>query len=251
MKDVAQSGREVAKSDDGKRRVSLSRLLPLVVLAAGFVAFFVLGFDQYFTFEALSKNRDGLTRWVGEYGFLAVFAFIVGYAVVVAFSLPGATLMSIAGGFLFGIAATLYIVVGATTGATILFLAAKTALGGALRARAGGFIEKMAQRFHDNAFSYLLFLRLVPAFPFWLVNLVPAFLGVPLKTFVSATFIGIIPGALVYAGVGRGLGSVFDAGQSPDFDIVFKPEILLPFTGLAILALLPVIYTRFSKKGSS
>lgn len=250
MKDSASSGHETAKSDENKRRVSLRRLLPLVILAAGFAAFFVLGLDQYFAFETLSENRDVLTRWVGEYGLLAVLAFILGYAVIVAFSLPGASLMSIAGGFLFGIVATLYIVVGATAGATVLFLAAKTALGGALRARAGGFVEKMAQGFHENAFSYLLFLRLAPVFPFWLVNLVPAFLGVPLKTFVSATFIGIIPGALVYAGVGRGLGSVFDAGQSPDLGIIFKPEILLPFIGLAILALLPVIYTRLFKKVS-
>ena len=145
----------------------------------------------------------------------------------------------------------LYVVVGATIGATLLFLAAKTALGDALRARAGGFVKKMEDGFRKNAFNYLLFLRLVPAFPFWLVNLVPAFLGVTLRTYVVATFIGIIPGAIVYTSVGNGLGAVFDAGESPDFGIIFRPEILLPIVGLAVLALVPVLYQKLTSKSSS
>jgi uncharacterized membrane protein YdjX (TVP38/TMEM64 family) len=88
-------------------------------------------------------------------------------------------------------------------------------------------------------------LRLIPLFPFWLVNIVPAFLGVPVRTYVLGTAIGIIPGSLVYASVGNGLGAVFDAGQTPDLGIIFKPAILLPIVGLAVLALLPIAYRRF------
>ena len=168
------------------------------------------------------------------------------YAAVIALSVPGGAILTIAGGFLFGIApATLYVVVGATIGATIIFLIARTALGDSLRARAGPRIRRMEEGFRADALSYLLVLRLIPIFPFWLVNIVPAFLGVPLRTYVLGTFVGIIPGSFVYASVGNGLGAVFEAGQTPDLGIIFKPEILLPIVGLAALALLPVAYRRY------
>ncbi len=248
MDDIAQSGKNVAKDAMAKPKLSLGRLIPLVLLGTGLVSFFAFGLNDYISFDALRENREALSQWVSDYGFTAALLFMLAYALVVAFSLPGGAIMTIAGGFLFGLVATIYVVIGATIGATILFVAAKTALGDALRARAGGFIKKMEQGFRENAFSYLLFLRLVPAFPFWLVNLVPAFLGVPLKTYVIATFIGIIPGSAVYTSVGNGLGAVFDAGQTPDLGIIFRPEILLPIVGLAVLALVPVIYTKVSKK---
>ncbi len=247
MDDIAQSEKEITKADV-KAKISLGRLLPLIILAVGLISFFALGLNNYFTFDALRENRDALIQWVDNYGALAVFTFIFCYTIIIAFSLPGGALMSIAGGFLFGIVATLYIVVGATAGATILFLAAKTALGDTLRARTDGFIKKMEEGFRKNAFSYLLFLRLIPTFPFWLVNLVPAFLGVPLKAYVTATFIGIIPGAIVYASVGNGLGAAFDTGQSPNLGIIFRLEILLPIVGLALLALVPVIFSRNATK---
>jgi len=251
MDDIAQSKQNTAEGEAAKPKLSLGRLIPLVVLVAGLISFFAFGINDYITFEALRGNREALSQWVSDYGLAAAFLFILTYTAVVAFSLPGGAIMTISGGFLFGLVATVYVVIGATLGATILFLAAKTALGDALRARAGGVVKKMEDGFRENAFSYLLFLRLVPAFPFWLVNLVPAFLGVSLKTYVIATFIGIIPGSAVYASVGNGLGAVFDAGQTPDLGIIFRPEILLPIIGLAVLALLPVIYTKFSKKPSA
>jgi len=135
-------------------------------------------------------------------------------------------------------------VVGATAGAVLLFLIARTALGEPLRARAGPWLSKMADGFRADAFNYLLVLRLVPIFPFWLVNLVPALLGVPLSTFALATAIGIVPGSLVYASVGAGLGVVLERGEEPDLGLLFEPAVLLPLLGLAALALLPVAWRR-------
>jgi uncharacterized membrane protein YdjX (TVP38/TMEM64 family) len=116
-----------------------------------------------------------------------------------------------------------------------------------LRAKAGPAMRRMEDGFRENALSYLLVLRLVPLFPFWLVNLVPAFLGVPLRTFVIGTFVGIIPGSVVYCLVGSGLGSVFDAGETPDLGIIFEPEILAPIIGLAVLSVIPVVYKHLKR----
>jgi uncharacterized membrane protein YdjX (TVP38/TMEM64 family) len=135
-------------------------------------------------------------------------------------------------------------VIAATCGATVVFLIARTALGDSLRQKAGPAMRRMEAGFRENALNYLLFLRLIPVFPFWLVNLVPAFLGVPLATYVLATLVGIIPGSLVYASVGNGLGTVFEAGGRPDLGIIFEPEIILPILGLAVLAILPVAYKK-------
>jgi uncharacterized membrane protein YdjX (TVP38/TMEM64 family) len=181
--------------------------------------------------------------------FLAPLAFMAVYAAVIALSVPGGAVLTITGGFLFGIVAgSLYVVIAATLGATIVFLIAKTALGDALRAKAGPRIRRMEEGFRQDALSYLLVLRLIPAFPFWLVNIVPAFLGVPVRTYVLGTAIGIIPGSVVYASVGNGLGAVFDAGQTPDLGIIFEPAIFLPIVGLAVLALLPIAYRRFKAR---
>ncbi|MFQ5974287.1 MAG: TVP38/TMEM64 family protein, partial [Alphaproteobacteria bacterium] len=114
--------------------------------------------------------------------------------------------------------------------------------------QAGPLAEKMEAGFRENALNYMLVLRLIPVFPFWLVNLAPAFLGVSVRVFVIGTFVGIIPGTFVYASVGNGLGAVFDAGGAPDLGIIFEPEILLPIIGLALLALLPVIYKKIQAR---
>ena len=224
-------------------RLSLRRTAPLMVIAVAILLFFALGFNQYLGFDALKENRHALLEWREHNQIAAVLIFIIGYAVVVALSLPGAVWMSIGGGFVFGtIASTLYVVVAASIGATLVFLAARYALRDYLRSKAGLAVRKMEGGFRENALSYLLFLRLIPVFPFWLVNLVPAFLGVPLHTYVIGTFLGIIPGSFVYSLVGNGLGAVIDAGERPDLSIIFDPTILLPIIGLAILALLPIAY---------
>jgi uncharacterized membrane protein YdjX (TVP38/TMEM64 family) len=230
---------------------SFGRLVPLLVLVAGLVMFFVLDLQRYISFEVLRENREVLLTWVQQKGLLAGLIYIVIYAVAVAFSLPGGAVMSIAGGFLFGtVWGAIYILIGATLGATALFIIAKTALGDVLRAKAGPWLQKMEAGFQENALSYLLVLRLVPLFPFFVVNLVPAFLGVPLVTYVLGTFFGIIPGVVVFASVGAGLGSIFDAGEAFSASDILTPQILTALMGLAVLALIPVVYKKIKARSA-
>ena len=230
------------------------RWLPLAVLIAGAIAFFALGLHRFISFKKLHAHHGELMAWVVDWGLMAAVASTVGYALMTAFSIPGGALASIVIGYLFGIAGgTAIVLVGATLGATAVFLAARTALGDILIKRARGALKRMEEGFRRDALSYLLVLRLVPLFPFWLVNLVPAFLGVSLRTFVIGTAIGIIPGTIVYISVGSGLGALLEKGQSPDLMIVFEPEILLPILGLAVLALVPIAYRvwRERRKGAA
>ena len=234
-----------------ERRFSVKRLAPLFVLVAGLVAFFAFGLEEYLTFDALRENRVWLLEQVENSAVLVGVIYMLIYIAVVAFSLPGAAVMTITGGFLFGQwLGSVYVVIAATVGATILFVAAKTALGDVLRAKAGPFLQKMEAGFRENALSYLLVLRLVPIFPFFIVNLVPAFLGVSLKVFFIATLVGIIPGSFVYATVGAGLGSIFDSGEEFSPAGILTPEIITALVGLAVLALIPVIYKRIKARRS-
>ncbi len=219
-------------------------------LVAGLIAFFALGLGRYLTFQSLEENRSWLLAAVARHYGVMVIAFVALYALATALSLPGATMFTLTGGFLFGLVpGTAYAVTGATIGAAILFVVAKSSFGERLRARASGFVQRLAEGFQRDALSYLLFLRLVPLFPFWLVNLVPAFLGVSLRIFVVGTFFGIIPGAFVYASIGNGLGVILDQGRQPDLGIVLRPQILLPILALAVLALVPVVHKRVSRRG--
>ena len=228
------------------RAPALRRLLPVAVLLTGLGAFFVLGGRHYLSFETLESHRETLLALVTAHPLAAPLAFVGLYAVMVAFSVPGALIMTVASGFLFGtLLGAACAVAGATLGAAAVFLVARTALGDLLRQRAGSSLARMRAGFQENALSYLLVLRLVPLFPFWLVNLVPAFLGISLKVFVVGTFIGIIPGSLVYAAVGNGLGAIFEAGETAGIrDAIYAPEVLLPIGGLILLSLLPVLYKK-------
>ena len=229
-------------------RITWKRLIPCLVLVAGLVAFFALGLDHYVTVEALRDNRDFLLAFVERYGVLAGLVYMLIYATAIAICVPGGAVMTVAGGFLFGVKlATVYVVIAATTGATVLFVIVKHALGDPVRARVRPWLGRMEDGFNRNAFSYLLSLRLFAVFPFWAVNLVPAFLGVRLGTYVAATLIGIIPATFIFAGLGNGLGAILDAGETPDLAIVTRPEVLAPIAGLAVLALLPVAYRRYKE----
>jgi uncharacterized membrane protein YdjX (TVP38/TMEM64 family) len=220
-------------------------MAPLLVLIAGLITFFALGLHRYVSFKALSEHREMLLDFVARHSIGAGLTFIAVYAAAVAISIPGAAVLTITGGFLFGVVyGPLFAVIGATLGAMGLFLAARTALGEVLEARAGPAVKKMEAGFRENAVSYMLVLRLVPIFPFWLVNLVPALIGVPLGIFVVTTFVGIIPGTVVYSSIGNGLGAILDEGKTPDLGIIFEPSILLPLVGLALLSLIPVVYKR-------
>jgi uncharacterized membrane protein YdjX (TVP38/TMEM64 family) len=186
-----------------------------------------------------------------SHGVAAALIFMAIYVAAVALSLPGAVWLSIAGGFLFGpVLGTAFNVVAATIGATIVFLLARYVVGDVLRARAGPALQAMEQGFRANALSYLLVLRFVPLFPFFLVNLVPAFLGVPLAIFVVGTFFGIIPGALVYTLVGAGLGDALAAGAEINPGAALKqPTVIGALAGLVVLSLIPVFYKKAKGRG--
>jgi uncharacterized membrane protein YdjX (TVP38/TMEM64 family) len=223
----------------GVTRGRWRRLAPLAALAL-LAAGLAFAFGDALSFEALAANRAALEGWRDANYALAVAAFLAIYAVATAVALPGAVWLTLAGGFLFGtVAAAALVVAAATAGATALFLATRTGLGDALRGRAGGFLDRMAAGLRENEAGYLLAMRLAPVVPFFVANLAPALLGARLSTFVWTTFVGIIPGAAVYASVGAGLGAVIDRGEMPDLGAIFAWPVLGPLLGLAALALLP------------
>jgi uncharacterized membrane protein YdjX (TVP38/TMEM64 family) len=229
--------------------LSWRRLIPVAIIVAGIAAFFLLGLDDYATLEQLRQHRGQLLAFVEANPRLSVLLFITLYALAASFALPGGALLTLTGGFLFGIwLGTAAVVVGATIGATTLFVIARSALGDVFRAKAGPFLTRMEEGFKENALSYLFVLRLIPAFPFFVVNLVPAFLGVPLRTFVIATFFGIMPGTFVYASIGAGLGSIFDKMEEVSLKGALTKEVVIALVGLAVLSLIPVAYKKLKSR---
>lgn len=230
----------------------MRRWLPVVAVLAVLILVYATGLHRQLSLATLQSQRATLHAFVAGHPVIAPLAYVAAYAVATGLSLPGAIFLTLAGGFLFGTwLGGLLAVVAATLGAVGIFLIARTALGSALRDRAGPWLKRMEAGFKEDAFSYLLVLRLVPLFPFWLVNLVPAMLGVRLRTFAAATLIGIVPATFVYAGVGNGLGAVLDRGEAPDLGLILEPRVLLPLLGLACLALLPVAYRRWRGRAAA
>ncbi|MCG6884058.1 MAG: TVP38/TMEM64 family protein [Silicimonas sp.] len=222
----------------------LAKRLPLlVILAVAAVGAFTL--RDYLSFQALAENREALIAFRDANYVLTVLGFIAAYVVIVAFSLPGATIATLTGGFLFAtFPGALFNVMGATIGAAAIFMAARMGFGEKMSARleaSDGTIKKIKDGIDENQWSMLFLIRLVPAVPFFIANLLPSFLGVPLHRFLISTFLGIIPGAVVYTSVGSGLGDVFARGETPDLAIIFEPHILLPILGLCALAALPIL----------
>ena len=199
--------------------------------------------------ETLARHREALAAHVARHAALAAAAFVVIYVAVVAFSLPGATVMTLAGGFLFGAASgTALTVVAATTGATLVFLFARRIFGADALDRLGPRAARLAAGIRREAVSYLLVLRLVPLFPFVLVNLVPAFAGVRLPVFVLTTLFGILPGSAVYSLAGAGLGDVLEAGGAVELGSVLSPQVLGALLGLAALSLAAIpLRRRFAR----
>lgn len=228
-----------------------TRHLPLVIILVVAVVG-ALTLRDYLSFDALRDNRDALITFRDSHYLLTVVGFVLAYVAIVGFSLPGALVATLTGGFLFGtIAGSFFSVTGATLGAAIIFMAARHGLGDKLKARmdaSQGSINKIKKGLDENQWSMLFFIRLVPAVPFFMANLIPAFLAVPLHRFVISTFLGIIPGSLVYSSVGAGLGEVFARGESPNFGLIFEPHILLPILGLSALSLLPVVIKTIAGK---
>jgi uncharacterized membrane protein YdjX (TVP38/TMEM64 family) len=250
----------------------LHRWLPLVVLAVAMALVFAMGWHKYLSIKTIGVNYDALQALIAKHLVLSLLAYVVIYIAVVALSLPGALIMTLSGGLLFGwqlgAPAT---VVGATLGACILFLVVQTSFGASLAVKAGPFVARLRDGFQANALSYLLFLRLVPVFPFFIVNLVPALLGVPLHTFLVGTLIGIIPGTLAYSLVGAGLGSVVEAQNAIyktclagapahpdvacpntiDFKSLVTPELIYASIALGVVALIPVVLKSWSKRNAA
>lgn len=221
------------------------RLWPIALLLGGLGLAYALGLHRLLSFDSLAEHRAALVGWVAARPLPAALGFVLAYVAVVAFSLPGGAVMSLAGGFLFGaLIGTALIVPAATAGACLLFLGARHALGRTLAARGGATLERISAALRRDGFWYLLSLRLLPVVPFWLANLAPALAGMPLGSFALATAIGIIPGSVVFAGIGAGLGEVFDRGGRPDLGLILTPPILLPLVGLAALSLVGAWWRR-------
>lgn len=230
-------------------RTGQQKFIPLALIITLIGLYYSLGLNEYITFTTLKSYRRELLEFVQAYPLLGPTLFMALYTTVIALSVPGGALMTITAGFLFGqIFGTLYVVVAATLGAILIFLITKTALHDLMQSKAAPWFKKMKKGFQDNAFHYLLVIRLIPIFPFFVVNIVPALLGMKLKEYSLATFVGIIPGSFVYASIGVGLGSVFDRGETFSLQGILTPEIIFALCGLALLSILPLLYKKFKKK---
>lgn len=223
--------------------------IPIIVILILMAIAYFSGVTQYLTFDQLKAHREKFLNLIEHHPALSPALFMLLYIIVVALSLPGGAILTLLGGFFFGVpTGTLYVVIAATIGASLIFLSARTALGDILKRKAGPFLNKMEAGFQKNAMSYLLFLRFIPLFPFWLVNLAPAFFQVRLRTFIWTTFIGIIPGSYVYTQAGKGLGAIFDTGQSFSLDAVFNAQIKIALIVLAIFVLIPIFVKPLIQK---
>ncbi len=215
-------------------------LLLLIVTTIVFIR--CAGVDRYVTFENLQENKVRLLQAVENNYFLSVAGYIVLYIAVVAFSIPGATVLTLSGGFLFGaLLGTLYVNAGATTGATLAFLFCRYAAGDWIQEK---YLDKLItfnRELSENGYRYLLALRLIPLFPFFLINAGAGLTKIPLRTFVWTTSLGILPGSFVYAFAGKQLGSIESMGD------IFSTEILIAFSLLALLVLVPVV-VKYSKR---
>lgn len=224
---------------------SILRFVPLAVLVGAIAAAYKFGLHEYLSLESIKAQKEQFQGLIDANPILAPFAFVGLYASAVALSLPIATLLTLLGGFLFGLVqGTLLVVTGATIGATIIFIIAKTSLGSTLREKAGSFYDKIEANMKENAVGYLLFMRLVPIFPFVAVNVVPALFNVPLRIFVLTTFFGIIPGTAVFVYFGQQLGSIESLSD------LASPQVLSAFALLGVFALIPTLYTQFKKHKS-
>ena len=231
----------------------LAKFRSFVVFATiAVVGFYFL--KDYLSFEALSNHRKILIEFRDSNYALSAVIFILGYTLFVAFSVPGGLILSVTGGFMFAtFPGVFYNIIGATCGATSIFLAARWGFGARLAASlesSEGMVKKIKDGIDENQWTMLFLMRLIPGVPFFLANLVPSFLNVPLRRFVISTFLGIFPGALVFTSIGAGLGDVFERGETPNFRVFWEPKVILPLLGLCALSLLPILIKAVrGKKG--
>lgn len=224
------------------------RLLPITILIIGLGVFFAFDLGRFLSFAVLAEHYTSITAWADGNIALAVSGFFLLYVIAVAFSLPIASILTLVGGAVLGYLAAPVIIIAATLGAWILFLAARGAFADILTKKAGPFMAKVSDGFNDQPFMWLLALRLIPLAPFWAVNIIPALLGMRSNQYILATLIGIAPGTTVYVLVGSGFDAILARGQTPDLSILGDPRILAPLAGLGILALIPILAKKFLKK---
>jgi uncharacterized membrane protein YdjX (TVP38/TMEM64 family) len=247
--------------EDGKKRTDASdrsrkawRFVPVALVVIGLGLGYALGFQNYLSLGYLAEQRDSLQTFVEQRLVFSAAAFLIIYTLAVAFSFPAASILTIFGGFLFGWAlGSALVAVAATTGATLLFLATRSAFGGFLRARVDGVAKRLADGFHENAFGYLFVIRLAPIFPFFVVNIAAALFDITLARYVAATFFGILPGTIAYAYLGEGVDSVLVAaratGREAEVSDLVTPEITIAFLLLAGVAAIPTIVSHLRRKG--
>lgn len=231
----------------------IKRFLPLVILVVAVIAIFASGVGRYLSLDALQTHEATLRGFVEDNLILALLAFAAVYALATAVSFPGAVILTLAGGYLFGtwVGGTAT-VIGATIGSIMVFYVVQTSLGEALRAKAeadGGTLKKVIDGVRDGAFGYILTLRLIPVAPFWLVNVAAALANAPLKAYALATFFGIMPATFIYSGIGAGIGALVERGETPDLGVIFEPKVLLPLVALGLLSLGTTLYQR--RKGKT
>ncbi len=252
-----------------KVKFSLKRWVPLVGLVIAVGAAFASGLHKHLTLTAFAENREFLTGYVADNWVLAILAYAGIYALAIALSLPGGALLTLVGGFLFGwFFAGSVTIIAATAGSVFVFMIARSSLGAFLTHKAGPFMQKMADGFNDDAFNYMMFLRLVPIFPFWLVNIAPALFNVKMRTYIITTFLGIIPGTFAISLLGSGLGSVIDKQKvmydtcvatrgaknctfSVEVSSLVTPQLLIAFAALGVVSLIPVVIKRWKARSET
>ncbi len=238
--------------DNGARRDggwTPRRLWPLAIIALGLAVYFIFHLGSFLTIEHLRDHYQRMQGEVAAHYLVSVAGFMLIYIAVVALSVPGGAVLTIGAGLMFGaLAATAYVVVAATIGATLIFLAARTSLGDLLRQRAGPWMRRLEHGFQNNVWCYLLVLRLIPIVPFFVANVVPAFLAVQLRPYVVTTFFGIIPATAVYAAIGAGIGEVFARGEEVTVAGLMTPTFAFALCGLAVLSTLPIVYKKVAGK---
>ncbi|WP_026479275.1 TVP38/TMEM64 family protein [Ahrensia sp. 13_GOM-1096m] len=229
------------------------RYLPVAVIVGGLGLGYAFGLNEYFSLSFLAEQREALSAYVEANYVRALLSFGALYAVATAFSFPAASILTIFGGFLFGwLVGGIVVAISATLGATVLFIAAKTAFGDFLKEKVGGRVKNLADGFEKNAFSYLIVLRIAPILPFFIMNIAPALFNVPLRSYVAGTFIGILPGVFAYAYLGQGVESVLiaaqESGQEASVADLVTTEITLAFAALAIVAVIPTIVKKLRRR---
>ncbi len=229
--------------------MDIKRYIPIALMAAGLGVAIYFDVHKLLSFETIGNYYGDLKNYIEAEYLLSILLFATAYIAAVALSIPGASILSLLYGALLGtVTAGVLVVIAATIGATMIFLAARYAFQDTLKRRAGPWLTKMQAGFNENAVSYMLFLRLVPAFPFFVVNLAPAFLNVQLRVYIITTLLGIIPGTFVYVSIGSGVGYVIEQGKTPDLSVLTSPQVILPLVALGVLSLIPIIYKKIKSR---